>query len=729
MRALITRRDLIGLLGGGAVGALLTPLPWKLTDDVSIWTQNWSWLPRLPRGHVETKRTTCGLCPEGCPLRVRCTAGIPFQIAAAGGGAICLAGLGGHHLAWHPRRLRGPVARRAGGAHEPIPIADALDRIARRIRHAEAEGSRVAVLDARPDRAISAYYRAFLSQVKGGLYLEAPRREERSLRALASMMEPAPAALGWDLDNARTILSFGAPILDGWCGGRCRIEDPVSRRRRNGAGSRIRIIQAEARSSRTAQLADLWLPIRPGTEAALALGIAHVIVRENPDTATALRERAADFEADDARGWRDLVGLFPPDRVAGITGLCTEQIVRAARAFALDGPALAVGGGDPGGGPPGPEEETAIQGLNLLAGSVGRAGGVVPREVLPAPAVLDGSALAPAVDLHAAPEGCVRVLLIDGSPSGDALPWPAVRRLLCGEHAIVVSFSPYLTGTAAHADYVLPAPAHFEALEEAATAPGSARASFAATAPMLRAPAEAVDRAAFVAALASATGHELPDPGGDAALVEARGRAIHAAGRGTLVRDCEEGAVAVSSVSADEMWRSILDGARWIDAPSDPIPPRRIRLLGAGVETFDRLAAIAGAGAETPRPSPAEPVLAPFGLSVAAGDGPVSPLVSKVYRESRLMAGPGRVAIHPETAAACGLHAGARARIETAAGSIEAIVEIDRAAMPGVIHAPTGPDPDRLGEEGPLEGEAVLAACADREGNVRRATPARIREA
>ena len=39
--AAFNRRNFIKLLVGGAVGVHLTPLPWKLMDDIAIWTQNW----------------------------------------------------------------------------------------------------------------------------------------------------------------------------------------------------------------------------------------------------------------------------------------------------------------------------------------------------------------------------------------------------------------------------------------------------------------------------------------------------------------------------------------------------------------------------------------------------------------------------------------------------------------------------------------------------------------
>ena len=46
----IDRRSFISLVAGGAAGSLFTPVIWKTLDDISIWTQNWSWTPRLKYG-------------------------------------------------------------------------------------------------------------------------------------------------------------------------------------------------------------------------------------------------------------------------------------------------------------------------------------------------------------------------------------------------------------------------------------------------------------------------------------------------------------------------------------------------------------------------------------------------------------------------------------------------------------------------------------------------------
>src|SRR5579871_2652939 len=100
-----TRRDLLAWSGGATAGIMITPVPWKLLDDVSIWTQNWPGVPQPARGPVEVKCSFCTLCPQGCAMRVRMAAGWAVGVAP-NGGALCPLAFAAHQLNWHPRRLR-----------------------------------------------------------------------------------------------------------------------------------------------------------------------------------------------------------------------------------------------------------------------------------------------------------------------------------------------------------------------------------------------------------------------------------------------------------------------------------------------------------------------------------------------------------------------------------------------------------------------------------------------
>jgi anaerobic selenocysteine-containing dehydrogenase len=100
--------------------------------------------------------------------------------------------------------------------------------------------------------------------------------------------------------------------------------------RKNGA----KLIVVDPRRIELAEKADLWLQLRPGTNAALALGMIHVICEEG------LYDKA--FVENFTYGFDDLaqhVRQYPPEKVAQITWVPAEQIRAAARMYAEAKPA------------------------------------------------------------------------------------------------------------------------------------------------------------------------------------------------------------------------------------------------------------------------------------------------------------------------------------------------------------------------------------------------------
>jgi thiosulfate reductase/polysulfide reductase chain A len=94
------------------------------------------------------------------------------------------------------------------------------------------------------------------------------------------------------------------------------------------------LIVVDPRRTRPAELATIWLPVRPGTDVVLALGLLQVIITEE------LYDR--DFVAGWCSGFERLaahVTPYTPARVESITGVKAEKITEAARLFALNTPA------------------------------------------------------------------------------------------------------------------------------------------------------------------------------------------------------------------------------------------------------------------------------------------------------------------------------------------------------------------------------------------------------
>jgi len=105
----------------------------------------------------------------------------------------------------------------------------------------------------------------------------------------------------------------------------------ISEARRNGA----KLVVIDPYRTRTAACADWYLPINPGTDGALALGMMHVIINE--------RLHDADYVARYTSGFdhlREKVQEYPPERVEKWTGIAAADVVKLAREYATTRPAV-----------------------------------------------------------------------------------------------------------------------------------------------------------------------------------------------------------------------------------------------------------------------------------------------------------------------------------------------------------------------------------------------------
>ena len=104
----------------------------------------------------------------------------------------------------------------------------------------------------------------------------------------------------------------------------------VQEAQKNGA----KLVVIDPLKTKTAQLADWHLAVRPGTDTALALGMIHVIVRDGLVDKDYVENYTTGFESLAARA-RD----FPPEKVAQIVGISADDVVKLAREFATTQPA------------------------------------------------------------------------------------------------------------------------------------------------------------------------------------------------------------------------------------------------------------------------------------------------------------------------------------------------------------------------------------------------------
>lgn len=651
------RRNFFKLVGTASGGAMTGACGKQAEQIIPLLVSEEEIVPGVEEWHP----SVCGECGAGCGTVARVMAAereievdgelVRQRVAAikklegnpldpVSGGRLCARGHASLQSIYNPDRLRGPMKRagqRGEGRFEPIAWEDALEEVAISLESAVASDPSKILFLARPQAsARSASIARFLDS------LGAPPSRSVGTGDFSAEIEASKRVFGWngipvyEIQDSTLVLSIGADFLGGWV-------SPVLYSRRYGhmrqgrRELRGRLIHAESRFSLTAWNANRWLPVWPGGELALALGIGHVLVTE-------------DLAASLADAPKELVSAFTgvdPEWASARSGIPIEAIRETAIALAEASAPVVVAGASMV-RENSADAVTAACALNVLLGRAGRPGGVMPPAV--SGTGLEGT--------RAAPEGWERrladaeIVFVDGvNPAYNS---PAVEASLA-KAGTVVCFSPFADDTAAFADLLLPdhdplergsacvpnaSPVLAVSATEAFAAPlHDTRATEEILAVLAEAagkPFEAVDAASVLAGLYSQAGSPEPGP---AQFIRERLR---------------EGG-----------WRGERDGTQEIRSaqvgnfPTDSKPEGMLFQAYASLQFGD------GAGANRPwmqeLPDP---------TSSAMWGTPVE--------------------LDPGTAAELGVTNGSMVRVESANGALDAPVYVNPAAIPGVASMALG---------------------------------------
>ncbi|WP_194411395.1 bifunctional nitrate reductase/sulfite reductase flavoprotein subunit alpha [Microbacterium cremeum] len=281
-------------------------------------------------------RTVCSYCGVGCGIAVttsRAEAGHRVAISKVAGdathptnaGRLCTKGATHAELMAAPGRMTSAHVRPARGeAAVPVPLTQAVTDAGRRLR---------AIVDEHGPDAVAVYVSGQMSLeaqylanklVKG--YVRGIHIESNSRLCMASAGTGYKQSLGADgppgsyedFDRADLFFVIGSNTADCHPILFLRMAD----RLKQGA----RLIVVDPRRTATADRADLFLQIAPGTDLALLNGLLHVLVEAG--------DIDEDFIAAHTEGWDAMPAFlaeYPPARVAEITGLAEDDIRTAAR--------------------------------------------------------------------------------------------------------------------------------------------------------------------------------------------------------------------------------------------------------------------------------------------------------------------------------------------------------------------------------------------------------------
>lgn len=306
-----------------------------------------------PTQPTQTTHAVCSLdCPDSCAVLV--------TVDAASGRAVKVQGDPAHPVTrgflcgkvakyldrvYSPDRLLHPMRRRQGiakaslaqgheaEAFERIGWDEALDEIAARLTQIAAKFG--------PESVLPYSYAGTIGQLGYGsmdrrfFYRLGASQLDRTIcstaggAALTSVYGIKLGTPPEDFAHARLILAWGANIH----GTNIHLWPFIEEARRAGA----RLVVIDPYRTRTAALADEHMAIHPGTDALLALGLMHVILRDGLEDRAYIEEAAHGF--DDLRA-HALRPEHAPHAVAAVTGIAAPAIERLARAYATQKPAV-----------------------------------------------------------------------------------------------------------------------------------------------------------------------------------------------------------------------------------------------------------------------------------------------------------------------------------------------------------------------------------------------------
>src|ERR1700704_2686888 len=247
-----------------------------------------------------TVATHCPYCASQCGMNVRTG---PAGLAVSGNvafpvnkGALCVKGWTAPETLEHPERLRTPLIRGADGTLQPAAWDAAPDLIASRFGEIQARSG--------PD-AVGVFGGGSLTNEKTYLLgkfarvaLGTSNIDYNGRFCMSSGAAAATMAFGLDrglpfpvqdIPQATTILLVGANIAE--------TLPPLmqyfdAQQARGGT-----VIVVDPRRTPTAAWANRHLAIRPGTDAALANGLLHLLIRDNLIDTAYIRERTEGFDA------------------------------------------------------------------------------------------------------------------------------------------------------------------------------------------------------------------------------------------------------------------------------------------------------------------------------------------------------------------------------------------------------------------------------------------------
>ena len=328
------------------------------------------------KGVVEWKYTTCGYCSTGCSIEVGMN-GDGMAVASRGvgnadvnRGKLCLKGIFEHELFTLPGRGKTPLIRdKFYRPFQKTSWDQALGHTAAEIQRIQEQYGRDAFAIVSTGQIMTEEFYTLGKLARG--VIGTNNYDSNTTLCMSSAVSGYKRSFGSDgppgcyddFEHTECLLAIGSnlpeqhPIIF-W-----RLRQALEKRK-------FPIIVVDPRVTMFAQMADIHLPVTPGTDLVLLNSLAHVILDEGLDDRVYIEAHTNGYAE-----FAELVSQYDPVSASRVCGIDEDTIRHVARTYARAGAAMTIWTMGINQSTHGSDGVVAINNLNLITGNIGKPGG------------------------------------------------------------------------------------------------------------------------------------------------------------------------------------------------------------------------------------------------------------------------------------------------------------------------------------------------------------------
>jgi len=319
-------------------------------------------------------RSTCGYCGVGCGLYIGVKDGEPVYTKGdpahpVSKGTLCPKGLSEHEMVRADNRVRAPLMRK-NGSLEAVEWDEAFQDVSDKFKEVADKHGKSAVACISTGQLLTEEFYTLGKFVQLGLGTN--NFDGNTTLCMSSAVmgykqsfgSDGPPGCYEDFSHADVIMLIGANIAD---------NHPILKlhiaKNKKITGKKPTIIVVDPRHSKTANIADIFVPIKPRSDLALLNGLCHIIWEQGWADESFMKDKVSGYKA-----FVKHIQKYPPQEVANITGIEVKELYELARVYANADKAMSAWTMGVNQSALGTDTVSAICNLALMTGNLGREG-------------------------------------------------------------------------------------------------------------------------------------------------------------------------------------------------------------------------------------------------------------------------------------------------------------------------------------------------------------------